>query len=373
MNSGDRREKPLVDRTPVKGFLKEVVFIEMRAGRTLSVGDMQIVDAVPLPVHMDSFSEHIIPGEAAPEYLPPLAFIKGLIYTLGADDALAHRSVYRELLYALDADMPVQLLKESARHSERGDIPRAVLYALAAVELAPESVAPFYDLGCLYLKLEGYEKVAKRCFRQCLHLDAAAAPAAYQLGYIHYNDGQYAQAEAAWKRALSGALSESMRQELAENLTRIGDKVRYEKGSQLVASGRHEEGLLVLKTLEDVHDDWWELLFFIGVGHRMAAQYDLALPYFLKVLTLNTGHVQSMNEAGICFLSLGNFSESERLFKEALKLAPGRAEYICNLGIVALNRGDKDAARVHFDEAYALDPEDEVILAWRAHMNRELN
>ena len=216
------------------------------------------------------------------------------------------------------------------------------------------------------------KKLSKHCFEKCVEMEPTFAFGHYHLGVFYYNDEHFMEAEACWLTALKYDLPEEVREEVVIWLGRVRDRASYEKGHKLILNGRVDEGLEILKALEEDHDEWWNLLFFIGVGYRMLEQFEEALGYFLKVLSLNTGHIRTMNEIAICLMAVGDFWEAEKYLKEAMRLAPENAELICNMGILQLNRGEDEAARLSFDRAARLAPDDEVIAMWLEHMNKKL-
>ena len=190
----------------------------------------------------------------------------------------------------------------------------------------------------------------------------------YQLGIFFYNNENFKQAEKLWIKALSFELDYDIKEEIVTFLGKCRDRSTYETGYELVLNGRIDEGLELLKSIVEEHSEWWNLNFFIGLAYRFKEEHETALQYFLKVLTLNTGHIQTMNEIGICLLSLGDYNEALKYYKEALRLDPLNAEIICNKGIVLLNKGDVEDARAQFERAFELSPEDEVIQMWHEHI-----
>ena len=58
------------------------------------------------------------------------------------------------------------------------------------------------------------------------------------------------------------------------------------------------------------------------------------------------------------------FDDAENAFRKALSLEPGNAEFLANLALVAMNRGDLAGAESTLREALRLDPDNA-----RNHMN----
>lgn len=360
----------------LKRFLDEIVFIELKQKSAGIFSQIETPDVVQLPVYLSDLAERIKVNDI--ENIPAVAIIKGLVYVIGTNADIPHMPFYKTLLLKVDTDIAKSILSDGIRYATEEQFPNAILYFNAAINLEPDNIDAYYNLGRAFDDLGEVEerpelkKMAKYCYEKCIEIDPSFGYAYFNLGFSLYNEDNFLKAEENWLIALNFSLPEEMREEIVMGLGRVRDKAAFEKGYNLILAGRVHEGLEVLCALEEDHDEWWNLLFFIGVGNRMLERYEDALGYFLKVMTLNTGHIQTMNEIGICFLSIGDFNEAERYFKEAQRLSPENAELICNLGIVYYNQGDEKTARDFFDRAHRLSPEDEVVQMWLEHINKKL-
>lgn len=359
-------------------FLSDIVFIELKPGKKMIVGDYTVPEEIPIPVYMLDLANHIKNEDI--ENIPVVAIIKGLVYYLGADqDVKGYSESYVSLLNAIDPQITVSINLDAIKLAENRDFVHAILYFNAVLNIDPHNLDAFYNMGRCYLDLAITKEIdemylmAKHCFEESVKLKNDFAEAYFSLGVCLYNEDLFLEAEEAWITALRLDLPVEIRDEAVDALGRVRDKALFERGSELIMNHRITEGLEILRTLEEDHDDWWNLLFFIGVGYRTQELYEEAILYFLKVLTLNTGHIQTMNEIGICFLSVGDLKAARKYFKEALRLSPDNAELICNLGIVALNEGDMNEAHSRFIKAYELAPDDEVVAMWLSHINQDLN
>ncbi|GAB6106211.1 tetratricopeptide repeat protein [Fusibacter bizertensis] len=367
----------------LKRFVNDVVFIELKPGHQLAVEGVDFPENITLPVFIDELAKGIKSNEV--EEIPVLGLIKGLVYIIGSEAKIEHYNFYLSLLSAIDdqienasSKLTMSILMDGLRYAEDKQFANAILYFNAVLKLDPNNVDAYYNMGRSFEDLSNEDerselkKLAKYCFEKCLAIEPNFSYAHFNLGFLYYNEENYQLAEMHWLNSLKIGLTDEMKEEVVVGLGRVKDKAAYEKGYELILAGRVDEGLEILKALEEDHDEWWNLLFFIGVGYRMLEQYEDALAYFLKVMSLNTGHIQTMNELGICLLSLGDYDEAEKYFKEAIRLSPQNAEIICNLGIVYYNRGDESTARSYFQTASELAPEDEVVQMWKDHINKKL-
>lgn len=359
-------------------YLKDIVFLELKEDRTLSVGDAQLDKKIPIPVYLQDLAFNIKNDQI--DNIPVVAIIKGLVTYLGVDeDEKGFKDTYVKMLTGIDTDIVLNILTDAVKHAEQMNYLNAILFFNAVLQIDEANLDALFNIGRCYMDLavenemDDMYRMAKIYFEKTLEVDSQLYEAYYHLGFCYYNDQTYQKAEEVWKNALRGDLSQEMREEIVVALGRVRDKALFERGRDLILAQRVDEGLELLKTIEEEHDEWWELLFFIGLGYRVSELYEEAIPYFLKVMTLNTGHAQSLNELGVCFLSIGDLSAAKDYFKEALKLSPNSSEYLVNYGIVYFTEGDLLTARDYFTKALEQDSKDEVAMMWMDHLNKQLN
>lgn len=358
-------------------FLDELVFIDLKPEKKWGLNEMKWPNEMPIPIFTSELATHIKENDI--EKIPMLALLKGFVYYIGAEgDAQKVQSPYVEFLNAMDPDFYTSILHDAIKLAENDAFVEAILYFRAVTRIKPDSIDAwynkarcYYDIGILKENKE-FNKMAMHDFEKVCTLTTAISEVYYYLGFCYYADAQYTKAYEAWKLGLKGDLSIDEKEEIVVAISKIEDHVQYEKGVKLILEGRHDEGLELLRAIEEVHDEWWELMFFIGVGLRMQELYEDAIGYFLKVLTLNTGHIQSMNELGMCFLAVGDIDAAKKHYTEALRLSPKNPELICNMGIVFLNEGNLLDAQANFEKAHVLSPDDEVIRMWLRHVNEKI-
>ena len=170
--------------------------------------------------------------------------------------------------------------------------------------------------------------------------------------------------------AIQNEIGENEKLEIVRKLHDLHAKIKFEEGYKLVINERPTEGLEILLALEPEYLDWWNLMFFIGLGYRMTNDYDKALKYFGKVMELNTGHITTYNEIGLCYMTMERYEEAIKAFKEALKMDRENSEILCNLGIVYLQLGELDESEGFFMRSLKKDPEDEITVSWIKKLNQ---
>ncbi len=199
-----------------------------------------------------------------------------------------------------------------------GDYPQAIVCLAEASKLAPRRADIFQQLGYAYLRT-GATKRALAMFEQARILDPADTQIALQLAYSYQTDGQPERAAELF-RAVAASGDEAARVKANEALHNLGGN---ETAAAIGAPGDP------------------------AYGELTAAYQALAV----KDYDAAAGHLRN-----------------------ALPLAPQRADIRKQLGYAYLKMGQTEAAREMFDRAWALDPTDQHIaleLAFLCHETQQ--
>jgi len=186
----------------------------------------------------------------------------------------------------------------------------------------------------------------------------------YYLGFHFALEKNYTKAKEYFNLAIKNGVDENKKRKIVDVLQDIDDKSDFEQGSKMILNKRFQEGLEKLLPLEEYHNDWWNLLFFIGLAYRNLEEYDKAIDYFKRTLQYNRGHAQTFNELGISYLSNGNIKEAKETYEKALEIDKDNHELLCNLGIVHLNDSNPKKAKKYLLKAKEIKPDDEIVNAW---------
>ena len=355
----------------------EVVFIELREGKKIEFKGVIIDNSVPLPVLLKNIKEKIDDIKISDFKLDD--FIDGMAFILGIDMEFKYKDKYIKFLLAIDKEIWKKFLSKALYLAQNGEKVDALVYLRMAYLLNKDNVDILYNYLRILedMSLDNFFNEKERKLFLNTAFDGLNELSKiypdfsliyYHLGFHHYNRKNYTAAESAWKKAITLGVDEHKKDELIERINDIDAKVRYEEGYNLIINGMSEEGLVKLLPLEDEYSDWWNLMFFIGLAYRQLENYEKALKYFFKVLDLNTGHIETYNEIGLCFMADGKFDKAEKYFKEAQKMHIDSSDIWCNLGIVYLNQNKIDLAKEYINKAYELNPDDEITLAWKKHI-----
>ncbi|SCZ77544.1 tetratricopeptide repeat protein [Acidaminobacter hydrogenoformans] len=364
-------------RMLLKRKADEVMFVELKEGKTLTLGEITLDERVPLPIRVDKLVDKV-KGVSDTDFTAD-NIAEGMCWTLGFDPEFPHAQAYKAFLTALMPGL-LALLEEKVEGLEAEEKwLDAVIYLHAAAQIAPDQPQVIYNLArCALRQAERFSENSPEekqleedvfdLLSEKIEQFTDFAPLFYLMGFQLVNRKSYKAAESAWRHALQLGVDDNMRDEMFRQLDDLWSRIQYEEGYMLVLEGFSDEGLVKLLPLESSHDDWWNLLFFIGLAYRQKAQYDEALDYFRRAQRLNTGSPEIHNEIGLCLMSLERFHEAEAVYTEAIKMHPESPDLLCNKGIALLHLGDAGQARKLIERAYELNPEDEVTAAWIRHL-----
>ncbi len=199
------------------------------------------------------------------------------------------------------------------------------------------------------------DRRALRRFREAVEIDPYLWEAYYNMGVLHRRRGEMREAIEALghaRRIQPGA---------REPLLALAE-VRY-------AMGERDQAISLLDAFIDVDPDAVEIRVAYATMLREAGRYDDALEQAREALIRESSNVKALLEIGRVYRANEQFDVAELVFRKALDLteegSAARAEIHNDLGLVALARGDTQAAFLQFDQAVQLDSSNKS-----AHLNQ---
>lgn len=358
-----------------------ISFIELKDSADIIIKDYKLNPLVPLPLIVDELINEI-KGNRAQNELKISSIINGIIYSIGADVNFKYNDEYKKILYAFDKDIENYILHKSLKLIEETKIDQGMIYLRALVNLNKNNKLGLFNYG---LSLERKANIefdnnnikkgwvflneATKTFEETLDLDETFSPTYYKLGYHYLNLNQYIKAKLIWEKFIKICDDENLREEIKDNLGSIDDNVLYEEGYNEVLSGNPSKGLEKLLPLKEKYEDWWNLLFMIGLSYRMQGMNNEAKIEFENILKINPNQVDTLNELGLCLVNLGLFEEAIENFSLALELKEDY-EILCNRGMTYLQIGKIREASIDINKAYELNPEDEITIACKRELDK---
>lgn len=174
-------------------------------------------------------------------------------------------------------------------------------------------------------------------------------------------------------RGLLGELQENAVQDarnlLAERERRKQDGLA--KGKQLILETQFESAEKLFDRMLRYFRDDMELKVDIGEMFLEAEQFDQAYSYLNDSLENNPNSTHLLNRIGMGLRKLKKYSEAEKCFLQALKIASDDEILYFNLGRVYIDRGQWDKAEQAAIKAIAINPELEQAIKMRDFAKRK--
>ena len=96
-------------------------------------------------------------------------------------------------------------------------------------------------------------------------------------------------------------------------------------GKKLLASGRPEQAIPVLKSVADSGTDDWRILSALGSAYDQQGQYGMARETYQKALALQPNQISVLNNMGMSYALEGNLKEAEETLRSAVALPEGKS------------------------------------------------
>lgn len=370
----------------LKDFLKKktdkLSFIEIKEGSYVDIHGYKIGPEIPLPLIIDELVNEIKENRAQEE-VKIASVINGMIYTIGVDEEFKYASCYKEVLYKYDSKIESYILFKGLKLVEAGDLEEGLVYLRSLVQINPNNLLGLYNyalaleekaknllqfdnkkLGKLFLS------ESTKTFEEIISKEKNFSLAYYKLGFHYKNSKQFKKSQLMWEKFLQLKDNEELIDNVRENLRDIEDDALYEEGYTEILRGEAQKGLEKLLKLRDRYDDWWNLIFVVGLGYRQLGYYAEARYEFERVLELVPDQPDALNELGLCLASLGELREAVEAFSKAITIKPEDYEVICNRGMTYLHMGLIEDAKNDIERAYSINPEDEITVACKKELDK---
>ena len=235
------------------------------------------------------------------------------------------------------------LIREGNALLADGKLADALACYEKAVQTCPGDAAAHVNLGYTLVET-GDAARAALVLGQATRLDATLVDAWYLLGQAHRAAGRWADAEAAYRKALALQPGFAFAQ---RDLAQV-----------LAQAGRGEAALEALEpAMATLAGDAgaWHLRGNLQFALR---RFESAAQSYERAVALHPGFVEAMSNRAVCLLKLGARDEAVSLFNDALQLRPDYRGALYNLGVALLDLGRCSDAIDACDAALRIHPED---------------
>ena len=313
---------------------RDMVFGELRDDFLKSIGGLQILRGVPVPVN-----------EGGSGRISVKDIIMDMARVVGSDPGFLYAEKYisyiRNVAAATKTDAADMLVTEGARSADAGDYEDACMLFRAALRFDPKNRSAMY----LYARSckacsetaaeneageptpEGEEYIGKfkaeslEMFELLTMMHPDFAMGYYFLGYGYLNLGLYLKAKLTWEDflRLSSSAEENDSPEMDENqlddlrheisgmLLDLEEPVRIEEGCNLIMSGDYQGGMDILNDFrEGRYENWWPLWYYLGVAESSLGHPGEAAECYKRVLRLSPSNTDAMEELAAIYALSGD-------------------------------------------------------------------
>lgn len=379
----DKNEKYF--REFINNQIDEISFVDLKKGATITVGNHKYIaeEEFPIPIREKNLLADI-KNQDNYDGVSIKNIIDGIVYVFGTDSKFKYSKKYDEILKALDIDFEPFVIY-NINNFDNNMLDESLIYANALINKTENEKTCFVYANVLeklyyHIQDSGAENSEEaiivfnemiKFYEKAIDFDENFALAYYKLGYIYKQCGQYIRAKLYWKRQQK-LDNDSMRvDEIRKNLEDMEVLVEFETGKNLILEGHSDTGIDKLLPLVEEFSNWWDLLFFIGLGYRQIESYEVALRYFENALIIRNEDKLTLNEIGLCRLNLGRFEEAKEVFTNLLSLDPNNCEILCNRAVAKYHLYDDEGAKNDVRLALKIDSEDEVANNLKDFLNQQ--
>jgi TolB-like protein/Tfp pilus assembly protein PilF len=274
----------------------------------------------------------------------------------------------------LDAYDAYLLGKQRMANRRSASLKQAADYFHTAIELDPDYALAYVGLADTYMLLGDYSNLslsemlglALPALQSALRLDDELAEAYASMGAISAKAGDYAEAEAAYKRAIEfgpnyatayhwygDLLVSHLRQpeaaipqlQKALELDPMSPALNLTYGQALEYLGLFDDAMSQYQKAIDIEPSYSSPYFLIGGLYRTVhGQFDEAMRWRFRGMARDAGMVLGLSRTGLYYLDLGDDAEAEYWINRALTLAPEHAAPNVALAFLYRYRNDRERA-----------------------------
>lgn len=366
----------------LKGKTEEISFVQLKPGAGIDVKSYEIPEEGLYVPFLTIELANNIKTRNENEILTVGGMVRGMIFTLGVDSEFKYKDEYVKFLKAVVSGIEEYILYHGAKLVDEGRLLEGIIYfkALATIEPGCEDAVMNYCITLLrYAEEEKknnnsmyilFKREAKEKLEQLFKAGYDLPLVNYYLGLLASEDKQYLKAQSHWVMVLEQSQNEELKEHVGLLLQGIEDLTIYETGYEAILAGNPQKGLPLLEKLEGTYEEWWNLLFFIGLGLRQLGEYEEAIGYFDRVLGLKPDQTDAMVEMSICLSCIGDNDEAVEGFLRAIEVGGENNEVLSNLAIAYMELGDYPRAKECIERSLELQPEDEIAQLCQRKLNQ---
>lgn len=158
---------------------------------------------------------------------------------------------------------------------------------------------------------------------------------------------------------------------IARGNARVDEASRMlRRGSELVRAERPRDAIPLLLEALDLYPEAGPAWLMLALAYREERLWERCADALAQVLRVDKDNAWAHSERSLALLAVGRLDEAFDHAAVASRNEPDDAGFVCNLGLVELERGRFEEAGEAFDLAQEIDPSDPVIAACLKELKR---
>ena len=363
--------------------LDNLLFLNLPEDMDLSAYNLQIKAHIPLPVQKPDNGDFDI------SQLTPEMIFAGILVVLAYDHHNQHLDYYRTLLLEAKPNIKQELTEAAILKSRNEDFDIAEEIFSALRGLDPDDIvttlntALFFDQRAdsyrhsgLTEDADAYDDCASRFYAQVMESDNAPPEVFFNAGFFFLKQRNFTRGKECFETYLAltcdisdeelGENGQYKRQRAQEIVMDINNRnledEQFKAAYDYILSDQEEKGLEEIRKFLEKNPRVWNAWFMLGWGLRRIQRWEEARDAFLQSIECGSTEPDTLNELAICYMELGEYTESKKCLIEALSLEPENTKYMSNLGYLALKQGNPQEARKFFLAVLEFDAHDKIAL-----------
>ncbi|WP_026885332.1 tetratricopeptide repeat protein [Clostridium beijerinckii] len=359
-------------KTMYKDKLSKLLFLEMnKEGFKRSLNIPEYVNFKNDDLYLPISSDYVVSNvndEVKLSNLPIYYFVEGIFITFGADKNVKYNDDYGTILsYIPDAEECVKSLIADRIKKDRLEDAYLLLKGLYRYTREEEILTKLLAVGeTIREKDSGFSEILLEDIEEFKEkFEKSPDPHLYN-ALILKDDGDYKGAEVEINEYINkGGKKTDEIDKIIGDITNIS---HFEKAVEYLKDEPKKAIELLLPLSEEFNENPL-VYYYLGVGYRRIENYNKAIHYLNKSLTIESGSLETVNELGMNYACIGEYEEAIKYFRKAFE-ASKEVEVCTNIVMCYINLGDKEQAKIHLELAKKIAPEDDIVVEIDQMLNR---
>lgn len=348
--------------------LKNIVFIELKEDH--KIGEVTLSAGFSMPIKLDYLIEGIKEKELEEE-INLEKIVEAMLYLLGIDSEFIYAEKYKGVLETLKIDLKNYAMHKAFINQDKEPLD-SYIFLKGYEEVKGEDADIVFKeaniLEAIYNKLEleeKYEKADKllniiiKKYNEVLNKDETYSLAYYRLAYINLSLQKYIKANMYFEKFINLSDNEELKDEVRKEIEIIRDNVNFDSAKTYLSYGEYDKALNLLKDIsENFNKD--ELYYYTlaitnyNLGDLASAEEFARESVDKKILEEN------VNLLSTIYVGQNKFDEAIEILKMGLEEIEESYPLNYNLGIIYLNKKEREKGIQYLERANKLKPNKEL-------------